>query len=286
MKKVFILGNPRSGTTLLRIMLNSHPDIIAAPESGFMQWWYKKYATWSYKDALNSKKIHDFVGDVFSSKKIENWELDRDEIIQLIHNVKPDNYGDLCELFYISRAKIFKKTPKVIIDKNNYYIHHLETINKIWPNAYYLHLIRDGRDVACSYMAIKSLKTSSIYKPQLFDHIEDIAKEWKENNLKIEKYLNKNVKDKYLTIKYEDLVLDTEKQLIQITDLLEVNYRKVMLEYYKYNDEPKSTLDWKKNTLKKPDKNNIGKYKYTLSRKEIEKFDYIAKTLLSKYNYV
>ena len=40
---LFIIGNPRSGTSLFRIMLSCHPEIIVPPECGFIQWWHDKY---------------------------------------------------------------------------------------------------------------------------------------------------------------------------------------------------------------------------------------------------
>lgn len=43
---VFIIGSPRSGTTLLRLMMNSHPRIVVPPECGFAVWWYEKYQHW------------------------------------------------------------------------------------------------------------------------------------------------------------------------------------------------------------------------------------------------
>ena len=42
----FILGNPRSGTTLLRVILHSHENIIVPPECGFLTWLYKDYYDW------------------------------------------------------------------------------------------------------------------------------------------------------------------------------------------------------------------------------------------------
>jgi len=63
MKRTFILGNPRSGTSLLRLMLNANTHIVSPPESGFLHWWYKKYNAWSTAD--NSKEnIAAFVKDL------------------------------------------------------------------------------------------------------------------------------------------------------------------------------------------------------------------------------
>jgi hypothetical protein len=52
-KQVFIIGNPRSGTSLLRIMLNSHSSMVVPPECGFIQWWYQKYKDWPSNYTIN-----------------------------------------------------------------------------------------------------------------------------------------------------------------------------------------------------------------------------------------
>ncbi|MGB0789818.1 MAG: sulfotransferase, partial [Marinirhabdus sp.] len=72
--RVFILGNPRSGTSLLRLMLNQHSSIVAPPESGFSLWWLHKYGNWCKADNA-PQKINGFIDDVLSSRKIETWHL-------------------------------------------------------------------------------------------------------------------------------------------------------------------------------------------------------------------
>ena len=56
-----------------------------------------------------------------------------------------------------------------------------ESIKELFPNAYFIHIIRDGRNVACSYRDINRKKISDPYAPKLPDNIIDIAKEWNNN---------------------------------------------------------------------------------------------------------
>ena len=55
----FILGNPRSGTTLLRLMLNSHPKLGVPPECGMIQWWNEKYKNKNLQDVYDT-----FINDI------------------------------------------------------------------------------------------------------------------------------------------------------------------------------------------------------------------------------
>lgn len=280
----FILGNPRSGTSLFRLMLNSNPKIIVPPESGFIQWWYVKYKNWSINNSCNISEIEKYVDDILNSKKIEDWHLNRELLIRTIFEYRPKNYGDLSSLIYLSYKSNIDFNIVKIGDKNNYYIHYLDTLEKIYPKTKYIHLIRDGRDVACSYIKMKSLKIDSIYKPNLNSNIKDIAFEWNENITKIDSFLqDKN----HLKIRYEDLLESPKKTLQMVCGYIDVSYDKLMLDFYlpDINDEPISTREWKMKTLEPVDINNSNKYIKMLSKEDINIFNKINHKILSKYGY-
>ena len=67
----FILGNPRSGTTLLRLMLDAHPKMTVPPECGFIVWFYDKYKSWSDSDK-STLNIQMFIEDLQTAKKISS----------------------------------------------------------------------------------------------------------------------------------------------------------------------------------------------------------------------
>ena len=286
MKKVFLLGNPRSGTSLLRIMLNSHPKIVSPPECGFLHWWYAKYKDWDKKKSSSQEKVEYFVEDVLQSKKIETWNLEQESLVKAILDRTPSNYAQLCLIVYLEYARIRKSEPEVIVDKNNYYIHHLDVLEKIWPDALYIHLIRDGRDVACSYLDVKELNSTSPYKPKLSTNISEIAQEWNLNNLHIERFVNRRPVEERIKVRYEDLVSEPEDSLKNLCKLLEIPFSSKMLNYFLYNDEPRSTSDWKLKTFKKPDKQNIGRYKNKLTESEISQFNIVAEESLKRSGYL
>jgi len=91
--------------------------------------------------------------------------------------------------------------------------------------------------------------------------------------------------DKKLILRYEDLVNQLEDNCKLICEFLNVRFDSKMLEYYKMDLEPIQTLDWKKKTLKSPDKLAIGKYKRLLTIEEIGLFHSLAKETLKKYGY-
>lgn len=285
MKKAFILGNPRSGTSLLRLMLNAHPLIVSPPESGFLQWWYQKYKHWTSEDSRSVSSVEQYVVDLLSSKKMETWNLEKGELINLITKDCPPNYDKLSESAYKLYAIKNGVNPSVIVDKNNYYINHLTDLNQIWPEAYYIYIIRDGRDVACSYIDLADVRSDSPYKPSLSQEIESIAREWNKNNLNVYNFLSNKKGLNWLMIRYEDLVQRPSECLERLMDFVDIGFSDRMLEYYLYNDEPAQTMDWKIKTLSKPDPSSIGRYLRQLSPNEITKFEEIAAESLSLGNY-
>lgn len=286
-KRAFLLGNPRSGTSLLRIMLNNHSAIAAPPECGFLQWWQPKYAAWGASDASRADTVEAFLDDLFSSRKIEGWRLDRAELQSAILLENPANYGDLCALVYRCYAAPEKRPQlQLLVDKNNYYIHHLEKIAAVWPDAWYLLLVRDGRDVACSYRGIEKLQTDSPYKPKLPQGIAAIAEEWRANNIRIRSFLDQHAPGKYFVMQYEDLLTAALEHLQPAFHALGLEPERRMLEYYHNNDEPAATLAWKTKTLQGLDPANVGKYKRILTPGEVRAFERIAGDVLAQYNYI
>ena len=288
MDKVFILGNPRSGTSLFRLMLNSHSMINATPECGFLHWWYKKYADWD-SSCISSNRLDEYISDLESSKRIEDWKMDYALLKAKIVQENPENYAKLGELVYTFYGEQKGKYAKVIADKNNYYINHFNDLKEIWPDAKYILVVRDGRDVACSYLNMEKLITNSPYKPYLSTDIKTIAKEWLTNNQNILSFSESLNNSQFMVIRYEDFVTDSALYLTKVCNFLGLNFESNMLNYFiknaKEHDEPLSSLDWKKKTLEKPDKDNIGKYKIELEKESIEEFNAIAKEILQKFNY-
>jgi hypothetical protein len=181
-KHLFIIGNPRSGTSLLRIMLNSHSQITVPPECGFMEWWYDKYKNWS-----EESNIDEFIQDLKTSRKIETWDLNYDKLFEFLNKEICKNYEELVfkvvEFYGISKTK--KHQQKVLGDKNNYYISCLKKLREISPGSVFIFIVRDPKAVFASYKAIKALETKSAYKPKLSSGIDEFLEEWLENHRSI-----------------------------------------------------------------------------------------------------
>lgn len=282
---IFIVGNPRSGTTLLRLMLTNHRNIIIPPECGFAVWFYEKYHSLHFDAAA----IAAFVGDLSTARKIETWNLDFDELEKYLLASNAVSYSQVVSRVYqfygMSTGKIFHRWG----DKNNFYLHHIPTIYTMYPSAKFVHIVRDGRDVACSYQALSRSQIESKYAPNLPVNIREIAQEWVRNVQEIINSFKQLPSDQVFELRYEDLVSSTEQELRHLCDFLGEPYDPGMELYYVKNQqnrqEPVEFLQWKAKIVEKPTDSEVGKYKRDLTPAEIDEFERIARHILKRYKY-
>ena len=282
----FIIGNPRSGTSLFRLLMTSHTRVHIPPECGFALWWSEKYGRWNI-DA-NMLNLDSFLDDLFSAKKFEFWNAKRDDLKANIQSKLPKNYVELCQSIYSYHAKKSGKENCVLGDKNNFHLKHILDLNEMFPSPKFVHIIRDGRDVATSYKAMSTIETNSEYRPKLPYSMENIAKEWYQNISVIREGLSRLNPSQVLEIRYEDLVKETKVTLERVCKHLELSYEEKMLEYYLANEEkrlePTEFMPWKARTLGKVDDSAIGKWK-DLPLKDLQVFEHICGDVLKTYRY-
>lgn len=282
-ERFFILGNPRSGTTLLRLMLNKHKSICVPPEAGFLIWLYDKgrERDWDYTD---------FIEELKKTKKIENWNLDFDLLEEHLYQKKPQTYADLNDcIYYFYASRVLKKEVDFIGDKNNYFISHIETLNKIYPQSKYIHIVRDGRSVAASYQELMKKNIHTDNAPDLPININEIATSWINNIKMIQKSLNKINATRVLEVRFEDIVQQPIKTLHKIMSFLNLSYDENMLSYYTTTEqeglEPVEYMEWKSKNLKPLMPEEATRY-MSLDKENIKAFEEIAFELLKEYKYI
>ena len=205
-------------------MLTSHSQICIPPECGFIQWWFKKYGDWSINDTKNKNRVREYLEDLKTSKKIETWRIDFEKVFYSIYQSDVSNYGDLSLKVIDEYAKQKQPDSFILGDKNNYYIQHLHLINKIYPEAKFILIVRDGRDVACSYKDLLKNKSISEYKPDLPNDISDIANEWATNNKRVLQFFDEIPEQNFYIIRFEDLMLNPSHQLKKVCEFIDLNY--------------------------------------------------------------
>lgn len=286
MKRFFIIGSPRSGTTLLRLMLNKHSKVSVPPEAGFLAWLYDEYKDFSFTE----KNATNFIATLRKTTKIEHWDIDFNLLTKFIFLEKPTSFPSLINCVYIfySKYKLLKEV-EVYGDKNNFFLNKIDLLAKLYKGVKFIHIIRDGRSVAVSYKDLNKKKIASIYAPDLPSNIEEIAKEWNHNVQKINASFDKLEAVQHITVRFEDLILEPEQSLRDICDFLEIDYDNEMLNFFQTTEkeglEPSDFLSWKSKNMMPLQKEEVLKYK-KLSKIETDIFDKMTSTILAQYNYI
>lgn len=286
---IFIIGNPRSGTTLLRLILNSHSKISVSPECGFIVWLFEKYGNWCTSDSSDPSRRAQFVADLVSCKKFDTWKLSGSQLDGRIARQCPPDYAALCSLVHSTYAEANSRTVDFWGDKNNFHVNHLDFLNALFPNAYFIHIVRDGRDVACSYREVMASKSKSPYFPNLATDVGSIAAEWSANVLRVAQFLSLIASSRSQTLRYEDLVESPERSIQALCAGLGLAYEPTMKDFYSNNlanqVEPAETMDWKMRTLEPISTKTVGRYQQALSSSELAEFDQFAHAALATFGY-
>lgn len=289
---VFILAKGRSGTTLFQTMLDSHPETIAPLESRFVAHFYQKYSTlkqWS------DRKKEEFIKDIVSELKIRYfWNLDVQGLRERIANLPASTtYGAMCKQVYASQLSPFEKSsPKVIIDKNPIYPTLLPIINKVFPDARYIQVVRDYR-----------ANVSSFLKFQPNQSIQNLGYKWNLYLEKIERF-KATKPDCIYSIRYEDLVEDPKNTMKGVLQFLNLPFNEAVVTYQDkmekiHQDYLKAAPDEKikairegaikevhANLTKPLDPNLMHTWKKKLTPEQIEQLNEICGFYGSRFGYL
>lgn len=266
-------------------MLTNHKHIVIPPECGFAVWFHKKHQFTGFSKLA----VESFVKDLPSARKIETWNLDYLRLLDYLLAAEPDSYSEMAGAVYEFYGHALGRTFLRWRDKNNHYLQDIDTIWELYPSAQFVHIVRDGRDVACSYRALQRSNIASKYAPQLPYDIKDIAVEWSANIRRIRGSFDKIGWNNVYEIRYEDLVSRPSVELGKLCDFLEEPYDAGMERYFVRNrleqQEPVEFLQWKEKTTAGPTTSEIGKFKNELTPEMIKEFEEISAPILDLYSY-
>lgn len=266
----FIIANPRSGSSMLRLMLNRHPGVVVPPECGYITWLYEKYKNFGCAGADNS--LSEFIEDVVSSKKFETWDVSATELLRFVDESSPRDYQDLCRLVHQYYAYQTGKKIQRWGDKNNYYVSSMDQILEIFPLAEFVYLIRDPRDVYASYKDLRKLETKSKYAPKLKLGLDEFIHEWSLNLMNMKAIAERVGEDRYFYVLYEEIVGSVDESICMVLSKLDLNYHENVVKLEKpaskYEQEPEGTVDWKRLTKKPVTSSRVGRHVSVLSEYE------------------
>ena len=269
---IFIVGVGRSGTTLTRLMLNSHPNISIPYESHFITKYTEGY---DCSGELTTPEIREqLIDSLLNEPMLSKWNHEWNRL-QLLEAAEDEpSLSGIVASFYKQYASAKGKTRWG--DKSDY-LDRLPKINQLFPTAKYIHVIRDGRDVASSVLKLD-------WGPR--DIIA--AASWWNDHVWLGRRLGEWMgPEQYLEVKFEDLVLDTESQLRRICDFVCEDFSSEMLEYYRTqnNEIPHDRTGLHYNTDQPPKTSRTFAWKTEMSKADAAIFQRYGGRMLMECGY-
>ncbi|VEP18900.1 conserved hypothetical protein [Hyella patelloides LEGE 07179] len=213
--RVFLVGCPRSGTTLLQSMLAAHPKIISFPESKFFQ------------RAINPDSFRSKFGLV-STRARANFnqffaDINRKEMQQLLPNKSPLIHQHSQAFIKALDLIAIQQNKSCWLEKTPAHLHRINYIEKLVNNAKFIHIIRNGIDV------VSSLYSVSSQYPEIWNgawNIDKCIQRWLNDihisNLYSEQY-------NHSIVKYEALIENPQLELEKLCKFIEIYFDKQMI---------------------------------------------------------
>ncbi len=264
---LYIIGSPRSGTTMLQILLSQHPQVASTVEQTLFQHYVVPWMeTWK-------TEVHNL--------EERGWKLGlpilwkEEELVEVLNGFLERAY-----------SKILAMKPEAthVLDKHPGYSLHVGTIKRFVPQARFIHMIRDGRDVASSTVAAYSKMG---FGPS---NVPRAAEKWQRFLLAARQAAQ--FPGEYLEVRYEDFLTGGVDAYAKVLDFCGLSYSrdwiKEMLDansFEKMKESGVSPDGRTKLSEKRYHRGKAGGWREDFSAKDRFDFDRVAGDLLQELGY-
>jgi protein-tyrosine sulfotransferase len=277
----FIVCKGRSGSTLLQNILDAHLNTSVPQESTFLIHLGSKYKNTTQ---WNDKLIDRYISDLYRMRKIRiKWKLDREKLTQRLKAIVAENpnvdYGTISKVVYLSHPSIYEKSDiQIIGDKNLFHTFCIKELMAIYPNAKFIHLVRDPRANVRSHMI--SFKNN---------FVSFIAYKWSRYSKAIEAK-KADHPERFLTIQYESIIHKPKETIQNVTSFLNIGYSDNLLDFHKIVREkkgqnPQFQSGLHSNLTQPITTEDHAKWKTFFTEKQQNTINFICRKYLEKYNY-
>jgi len=214
-RPIIVAGFPRSGTTMLQLMLHAHPRLAIPPETRFVLEGYQRRH--SFGDLRDPARRRELATWIVSKKTFRDLGLDREQIAEEIV-AAPPTLGSAYGVVFRGYARRFDK-PRWG-DKRPAYVHNLDVMKALFPDVQIVNIVRDGRD------AVSSLMEMPWNKHDIYQAVAS----W---NIAVDRAraaARRLGPDSFYELRYEKLVSDPEGELRGLCAFLSEEFDPAMTE--------------------------------------------------------
>lgn len=267
----FIIGNDRSGTTMLRLILDRGDQFAIPTESMFLGDFAPVRAAGGLDDHAAAVA---FARRVWNHPKVLLWGLNGDAPVPPEGLTHAEAYRFAVEAPYRAFAERDGKARWG--DKTPYYLELVDEVKAVFPEAKFIELVRDGRDVALSIMPL----------PFGGNNVWVAARDWAEG-IRLGREAAAHHPGDVLTVRYEELVADPEPHIRRICEFLAIEFVPDMLNVEK-TESTKVVADqagWFTNLWAGINEKSVGKWRTKMSIDDQAVFQAAAGAELAEHGY-
>jgi hypothetical protein len=265
---VVILGVRRSGTTLLRVMLDRSAELAVPDESYFVPQLAARH-----RGPVDRER---FLDDVSRLATIREWGLSLDEIAPRVR--EGSTPGEAIAAIFETYSSLRGKARWG--DKTPLYMQYLPLLERLFPTAVFVHLVRDGRDAALSFLDVPGgIMTEGWGHPH--DAV-GFACLWRTEVVSARSLGARVGPDRYLELRYEDLVVDSERVLAGVCAFAGLTYADAMLDYVGRTESARKPHQQR---LNQPPTPGVRDWRAALAPDDVARFEAVAGDVLAALGY-
>jgi LPS sulfotransferase NodH len=264
---LLVLGVRRSGTTLLRVMLDRHSQLAIPDESYFVPQLADRHR--------GPIDVETFADDLRRLPTLREWDVD---VAAVRTRLRPamtpgDAIGAVYETYAANHGK------QRWGDKTPMYMQQLPLLERVFPHALYIHLIRDGRDCALSFLQMpEGIVTRSWAHPR---DAAGFACQWR-SEVVAAWALGRRVGARYLEVRYEQLAADPDAVLRTVCAHAGLPFEENMIDYAGRVDVSKQPHQ---QSLKRPPTPGLRNWRTEMAAADVAAFEAVAGDVLAEIGY-
>nr|WP_272508173.1 sulfotransferase [Salinibacter ruber] len=210
MAPFFVIGSGRCGTTLFRRLMQAQGNTYIPPENWALGRCIRQYHKYGW--LMKWKDMVDLQVGTLSHRSHHWFEGPPRDLVHSLHALDDEerSLAALINAEYMYHAKLKGRAPQRWGDNSPGNVFHAEAISEVFPDARFVHLLRDGVDVVASWLKYPPLK----------EDLEGAAGKW-EWSVRLARQFMEKHPEKVIEVRYEDLVHDPEKELQSICEFLD-----------------------------------------------------------------
>ncbi|MGH3921348.1 MAG: sulfatase-like hydrolase/transferase, partial [Pseudonocardiaceae bacterium] len=278
---VFIVGCPRSGTTLLRRMVDAHPEVAIIPEIGWLSERYQQRRALTPDGRITRALVLELISKG-SLGRYTRLPVGREELQPFLDTDGAIPYSAFVSFLFDRYGDLHGKA--LVGNKTVDHVRSILTLHELWPHAKFVHLIRDGRDVAASAMSWRrAAKLAERFSGWSQDPVTGAALWW-EWHVRLGREAGSRLEETlYHEIRYEALVTRPAGECARLCDFLGVAYDDAMVRFHEGRQRDGRAADAKHRWM--PVTQGLRDWRSQAGHEGVERFEAVAGGLLDELGY-